>query len=90
MADNGRFVWTEEDVVAFLTLIKEKQITAILDSKQQRNASIYQELRVGKPVKRLQAGCHANLRKTRELVVFTKVRTFDGNTHDSNHFWMET
>jgi len=40
MADNGRFVWTEAEVVAFLTLIKEKQITAILDSKQQRNASI--------------------------------------------------
>jgi len=46
MADNGRFVWTEEEVVAFLTLIKEKQITTILDSKQQRNTSIYQELRV--------------------------------------------
>jgi len=40
MADNGRFVWTEEEVVVFLTLTKEKQITAILDSKQQRNASI--------------------------------------------------
>ena len=46
MADNGRFVWTEEEVVAFLTLIREKQIIAILDSKQQRNASIYQELRM--------------------------------------------
>ena len=46
ISDNGRFVWTEEEVVAFLTLIKEKQITAILDSKQQRNTSIYQELRV--------------------------------------------
>jgi len=34
----------EEEVVVFLTLIKEKQITAILDSKQQRNANIYQEL----------------------------------------------
>jgi len=53
MADNRRFVWTEEEVVAFLTLIKEKQITAILDSKQQRNSSIYQELWVGTPVKRL-------------------------------------
>ena len=44
MADNGRFVWTEEEVGAFLAVIKEKQITAILDSKQQRNASVYQEV----------------------------------------------
>jgi len=50
MAANGKFAWKEEEVVAFLTLTKEKQITAIVHSKQQRNASIYQELRVGKPV----------------------------------------
>jgi len=29
MADSGRFVGTEEEVVAFLTLIMKKQVTAI-------------------------------------------------------------
>ena len=28
----------------------------------------------------------AQLENLRELVVFTKVRTFDGNTHDLNFF----
>ncbi len=46
MADNNiRLVWTEDEIVSFLRLIKEKNITTILDSKQQRNATIYQELR---------------------------------------------
>ncbi len=43
--DNIRLVWTEDEIVSFLRLIKEKNITTILDSKQQRNATIYQELR---------------------------------------------
>ncbi len=46
MADNNiNLVWTEDEIVSFLWLIKEKNITTILDSKQQRNATIYQELR---------------------------------------------
>ncbi|KAL7408291.1 hypothetical protein ABVT39_021136 [Epinephelus coioides] len=39
-----RYVWTEEETEVFLTLIRDKNITAILDSKQQRNAGCYKEL----------------------------------------------
>ena len=38
---NNRHVWTAE---LFLSLIEEKNITAILDGKQ-RNSTIYQDLR---------------------------------------------
>ena len=37
-AGMARYVWTGEETEVFLYLIKEKNITAILDSKQQRNA----------------------------------------------------
>ena len=87
MADKGRFFCgRKKEVVAFLTLVKEKQITAILDSKQQRNASIYQELRVEICSRGFDKPWTALLENLRELVVFTKVRTFDGKTHDTNFF----
>lgn len=34
----------EDETEFFLNLIKDKEITAILDSKQQRNATIYKDL----------------------------------------------
>lgn len=37
-----RHVWTEEVTKQYLSLIHERNITAILDDKQQRNATIYQ------------------------------------------------
>lgn len=40
-----RHLWTEEVTKQFLGLIRKKNITAILDDKQQRNAKIYQGLR---------------------------------------------
>ena len=43
-AKMARYMWTEEETELFLQMIKEKNITAILDSKQQRNAELYKEL----------------------------------------------
>ena len=40
---NNRYVWTAEEVKLFLAFIEEKNLTAILDGKQQRNSTIYQE-----------------------------------------------
>ncbi|XP_022541601.1 uncharacterized protein LOC111196509 [Astyanax mexicanus] len=40
----SRYVWTDEETSAFLDLIDESNINAILDGKQQRNAQMYQEL----------------------------------------------
>ncbi len=40
----ARYVWTEDETEFFVKLIKDKKITGILDSKQQRNATIYQNL----------------------------------------------
>ena len=34
-------MWTDEETKIFLSLIHEKNITAILDGKQQQNATIY-------------------------------------------------
>ena len=45
MAGNSRYVWTDEETKVFLALIQERNVTAILDGKQQRNAIIYQDLR---------------------------------------------
>ena len=42
--ENNRYVWTYEEVQLFLALIEEKNITATLDGKQQRNSTIYQHL----------------------------------------------
>ena len=38
------YVWTEEETETFLAIILEKNTTAILDSKQQRNAECYKEI----------------------------------------------
>jgi transposase-like protein len=38
-------VWTDEEIKLFLALIKENNLTAILDGKQQRNSTIYQDRR---------------------------------------------
>ena len=40
----ARYVWTEEETETFLAIILEKNTTAILDSKQQRNAECYKEI----------------------------------------------
>ena len=42
---NTRYVWTDEEIKLFLALIKENNLTAILDGKQQRNSTIYQDRR---------------------------------------------
>ena len=46
-------MWTAEEVKLFLALIEEKNITAILDGKQQRNSTIYQDLRESIVIKRI-------------------------------------
>ncbi|XP_062385404.1 uncharacterized protein LOC134072633 isoform X2 [Sardina pilchardus] len=40
----ARYVWVHEETNHFLELIRDRGITNILDSKQQRNASIYKDL----------------------------------------------
>ena len=50
---SNRFFWTAEEVKLFLALIKEKNITAILDGKQQRNSTIFQDLRESIVIKRI-------------------------------------
>ena len=42
---NTRYVWTNEEIKLFLALIQLKNLTAILDGKQQRISTIYQDLR---------------------------------------------
>ena len=42
---NTRYVWTDEEIKLFLALIQEKNLTAILDGKQQRISTIYQDPR---------------------------------------------
>ena len=39
-----RYVWGDEETLFFLELIKEANVNAILNGKQQRNATVYQEL----------------------------------------------
>ena len=40
----AHYVWTEEEMETLLAIIFQKNITAILDSKQQRNAECYKEI----------------------------------------------
>ena len=42
---NTRYVWTEKEIKLFLALIQENNLTAILDGKQQRISTIYQDPR---------------------------------------------
>ena len=40
----ARYVWTEEETTLLLTVICDKNVTAIFDSKQQRNSESYKDI----------------------------------------------
>ncbi len=40
-----QYVWTEEETELLLTVIRDKNVTIILDNKQQRNSECYKDIK---------------------------------------------